>query len=185
MSYTANQIAIYQREWISREALRPAERLIVAMVLMNRHDNQGTIQNRNSVFQGPPDHPGIPVAMSNNQCRYLCVHSSSEKKEVNPELILLKTIGQNELPQLFPPIWVSEVDQLGYVRVPTLPNNEKALLPAAGLFEHPPEIAHQHDVAVGITEVVMARQLACASEDVIELLCAGFVALHIRLMAEA
>ncbi len=153
---------------------------------MDRYHHPARIYQSRLTLAGMPRQPGIPAVAAYQKRRHLSIEEIAGKtKIVHPTRTVLFAFEQGQGSQLPGPIRLAEVPRFGDVRIPTPADHQKRTVGPRHQLEPFKEIARQHDIAVGITEIFMAGHVAGPVEQVVQVLSAVLIPADLGLVPDA
>src|SRR5690348_550332 len=137
----------------------------VIMILMYGHDLCRGIYHWNPHRAGAPDQPVVPPETADYQRRNVTVRSSGKNEIINGMLTAPLTAIENMALEAHLPIGGPKFPGSPDIDFPTAADQEEAIAPSRHLFNSTQKIAHQHDVAVDVSDKRMASQVLSLCED--------------------
>src|ERR1700682_4083493 len=151
MPYSARERQISTRKFIRPYAFLPFGMIGITMILMDRENAAGSIDNGNARLKRLPYEPVIPTNAADNKCRYLLVVQVPCKTEiVNPPAISLVICFARELANFIAPPRAGEINGLRNLGVPPPDHHQKCAVRLTDKLDCMAKIRSQDNVAIHV-----------------------------------
>src|SRR5208283_1046372 len=153
---------------------------------MHGADDCGGVNQRGSGRAGKPQEPVVPTGAANDEFRNAILEEALAKsKIVDPLSGPLAIRAKSEIPDLGGPVGAVEVQRLANIHIPAAAGHQERIELASDSRQGRAKIVEQQDVAVGIAEQVVARELPGPLKQEVSARRAQAIALGFRLVAQA
>ena len=157
----------------------------VIMILVNGADDFGDVDNGGAEGVGFADEPVIPPDAADDERRNLLVQATGEKEVVDVVTGAEDAVFFCEGDDALLPIGQLEIERFGDVRIPATADHQMIGIPGGECAMGVEKIVSENDVAVGVANGLVFRDLLRAMEDGVEAFGAECGAKDFGFMARA
>jgi hypothetical protein len=169
---------------IGSDSIESAGAIRVIVILVDGKDIRGRIDHGNICRPSFPDQPMVPINAANHERRQVPIHATREDKIVDGPWELQPACAQSFLAQMHSPIRMKLNWPLHW-RIPSLAYYQEPLGPSRGSGYRRQKTAQKHNVAIRITQEIVAGDLLRARKHIVEPNSASFTQEDIRNVMDA
>src|SRR5438552_857339 len=185
MPLSTSELIVALRLLVRPHAFCSDRVISVVVILMDGCDNWRNVNDSGAFHARFPDQPVIPPDAANNELRHFRIEAAPKCEVIHRVTRLLDSLPASEGNGVGVPTGRREMEWGGDVRIPAAADHQKFGKIGLNGFKRAAKVARINHVAIAVAENVVASELLCAAKNIVNALCAEFVAFHMRFVAKA